>query len=454
MEVSHFFYEDYVWTDVLLQSGGFYAILQDYISTSMNRRNQKFVFNYTSGRWQLYSENVNSRRSGEYSLGVKYSLGGFSIGGDGRVLRYGKDFNNSGLFANYTSKAMKVYAEARPLLQTLKLNLSPETDIPLGKVGFMGKGEYSRYSLPLYSEALRYYDAALFFRRNGALNVYLKSGYGGRFYESSPLKNYDKVYASGKVSLNLQGDYISNRGEFALSAESYDYSGLEGTGRRAVKSFLSYTPVFFGFLKMQFSVSRTLDTYFGKLSNQSSAKRDMLVGGELDMGGKSLYMRGRREDYYMLHRERSADSRTLRKYTLGASSSSGSLIWYSEISAIYTFYVFQRENSSLYRYLEISLSHRGDVEAELKVRFWDRGRYSPKNSLYYRSESDVDVYSNGWLPVVRLGWVRIGLSYDIKPTGSAVGVRSVFPGGEVEGMRRREEEREFWEVSFRLSMAL
>ncbi len=389
-------------------------------------------------------------------MGVRYTRGNWTVGGDGRLISGRNYINNSGVSLTYRGGLLKLTGELRPLLRYGEVRLTPSVTLGGQTLGLTSLYERAHYRLPSYSEDLLIYEVSPYVKGKvwDHLDYALDVGYSGREYPITPMKSYTTYQAHGLVNLSLPLPLITHNLKVEGRLGHYNYVGLRDTAVPVgveERSIFEYSPVLLNTFKLNLSAHRTLNVYTGVLRSRSKVYRDLLVGGEMDLKGLKVYLRRRREDHVFLHRSRSSDTRTLVRYVLGAYRTLPGITLGSEISAIYTLYRFKPEDNSLYRYLDGEISYEGRSEITLRVRMWDRGRYVSDSSVYYRLNRGLDVYTSGWVPIVRIGNVDIGASYDIKPEGRAVGVRSVFTGGEVLAMRRYENDRFFWQVSLKIS---
>ncbi len=431
-------------------------MVQDYTSSSIGKRTQKLAYSYTFNPWEVYGENIRSSSAGEYSLGLRYTRGNWVVGGDGRLIVGQNYVNNSGLTLNYRGKVLKLTGEIRPLLRYGEVRLTPYITLRKQTLGLTSSYERAHYRLPSYSEDLITYEVSPYLKGGvwEAIGYALDVGYSGREYPLTPMKSYTTYRLHGRIEVSVPQPLITHNLKVEGRLSRYNYVGLRDTSIPVgveERSVFEYNPLVLGIFKLNLSAHRTLSVYTGVLRNRSKVYRDILVGGEMVLKGTNVYLKRRREDHVLLHRSRSSDTRTLVRYVLGAYRTLPGITLGSEISAIYTLYRFKPEDNSLYRYLDGEISYEGRSEFSFRIRMWDRGRYVSDSAVYYRLTRGLDIYTSGWIPIVRIGDVDIGASYDIKPEGEAVGVRSVFVGGEVLAMRRYENEHLFWQVSLKFS---
>ncbi len=384
------------------------------------------------------------------------------MGGDIRALVGGdRLINNSGITFNYRGGIFGFDGELRPLLRYATLRFNPSVEVGGHKIGAVSSYTRAHYRLPSYSEDLTAYEVRPYVK--GKVSVPLPVeynthiGYSGKEYPLNPMKSYTTYTLGGSAAAEYSSPFLLHRFKVEGRLGRYNYIGLKATGRVPIgieeRSLFEYNPTVLEVFNLTFRVSRTLNLYSGILTDRSKVYRDILVGGEMEVKGLNLYLRRRREDNVFLHRSRSSDTRTLVRYVLGAYRPAEPFTLSGEISAIYTLYRFKPEDNSLYRYLDGEVVYRGRSELTVRVRMWDRGRYVEDSSVYYRLERGIDFYSSGWVPVVEVWDVRVGMAYDIKPEGEAVGVRATFQGGELVAMRRYENDRLFWQISVRFSQS-
>ena len=432
-------------------------MVQDYTSSSIGKRTQKLSYSYTFNPWEIYGENIRSSSAGEYSLGLRYTRGNWTLSGDGRVIVGNAHINNSGVSLTYRGRLLKLTGELRPLLRYGEVRLTPSAQVRGHTLGLISSYGRAHYRLPSYSEDLITYEVSPYVKGKVGepVDYVMDVGYSGREYPLTPMKSYTTYHAHGGLNLSVPMSLITHNVKVEGKLARYNYLGLRSDTSVPLgieeRSVFEYTPTLLEIFKLNVSAHRTLRIYTGVLRNQSRVYRDILVGGEMELRGLNVYLRRRREDHVFLHRSRSSDTRTLVRYVLGAYRTLPGITLSSEISAIYTLYRFKPEDNSLYRYLDGEIAYEGRSEFRLRIRMWDRGRYVSDSAVYYRLTKGVDVYTSGWIPMVRIADVDIGASYDIKPEGRAVGVRSVFAGGEVLAMRRYENDHFFWQVSLKFS---
>ena len=434
-------------------------MVQDYTSSSIGKRTQKLSYSYTWKRWELYGDNIRSSSAGEYSTGIRYSVGNLTFGGDARMIVGERVINNSGVLLEYRGKLLKFNGELRPLLRYGTIRFSPSLDLAGHTVGLTSLYGRAHYRLPTYSEDLITYDFSPYVRGKFEhllpVNYNLTVGYSGREYPLTPMKSYTLYRAVGDVSLNFSTAFVVHRFRAEGRLNRYNYVGLTAEGEIPVgveeRSKFEYVPTFMEIFKIVMSVNRTLNTYSGVLKDRSQVYRNILIEGNVETENTGVYLRRRREDHVFLHRSRSSNTRTLLRYVLGVFRTMGNFRFDWEVSAIYTLYRFRSAENSLYRYFDNAVSYRGRSEFFLRIRLWDRGRYVADSAIYYRLVKGMDLYSHGWVPIASVGDVDVGLSYDVKPDGRAVGVMSRFPGGEVTAMRRYENDHLFWQISMKFS---
>jgi hypothetical protein len=327
------------------------------------------------------------------------------------------------------------------------------------RFGLISRYGRAHYRLPTYSEDLITYELSPYVK--GDINPYfplsyaISLGYSGKEYPLTPMKSYTRYHVYGGASFDFSTSYVLHHLKVEGGLDRYNYIGLT-TGENVPvgvkeKSLFEYVPTIMSIFKVVMSVNRTLSVYSGTLKDRSQVYRSILLEGNMDAGNTEVYLRRRREDHVFLHKSRSSDTRTLLRYVLGVSQTYTPVRFTCEISAIYTLYRFKGADNSLYRYFDSEVSYEGRSEFNLRVRIWDRGRYVEDSAVYYRLIRGVDVYSGGWVPVVSIGDVDVGMAYNMKPEGRAVGIKTKFPGGEVSAMRRYENDHFFWQVSLRFS---
>jgi len=424
------------------------------VSSSIGKRTQKLSFNYERGGWTLYSDNIRSSSAGEYAVGLKRGWGNLKLGGDLRVIGRDRLINNSGITLRYAVPWLDARLEARPLLKLGKVVFKPSAHVFGTEVGLRSSYSRAHYSLPSYSENLITYEVAPYLEGKGDISYRLGVGYSGKEYPLTPIKSYISYVASGRVSGRIRTGFFVHRALASMDLGRYNYVGLgEGTVGTEERTKFEYLPEIFDLITLTLSVSRTINLYTGRLKPLSKAYRDILVGGKLDLGGFELYLRRRREDHVLIDGSKSSDTRTLLRYVLGAQNTLGNITLAAEISAIYTLYRFKPEDNSLYRYMEMEAHYSGRGDFYLRLRLWDRGRYVADSNLYYRLMREMDIYSVGWIPVIEVERVDVGLSYDFRPDGTGVGIAAKFQGGEVSALRRREGERRFWNLSLKYSLS-
>jgi len=446
LELSHYFYRDYNLTNLIFQNEKTYLIFQDYASYSISKRTRAFSAEHKINDLSIITDNIFSS-SYEYSLGLKYSRRYLYIGGDLRILKIDSIINNSGVFFELNHKLLKSRGEYRPLLKRLTVSPYPSAYILKHNFEFPMNLSYSNFSLPSFSEIKYEYDLKPTLTFGKTIGYRVGLWYRNLHSITSPTKDIQNTNALLTLFLNDTLNFSSHSFRFSRTIGKYLYSGLNSEKWEDVSELL-YSIGFFRFIMMQFQVKKYVNMYFGKLSTQSYATREIVSSGNINFGKIEIYLKRRREDYIYLHPTKSAESKILIRYSLGFSSLLDRITLNSELVAIYTYYIFKPTENNLSRYLELEVQYRGLTEGDFKVRFSDIGWLI--GDTYYRTLRYVNVYSSGRINI----YFNIGAIYDIRPDGSGVGIDGRFRGGEISVMRRVEDTNRFWEFSLKYSTTL
>lgn len=445
-EISHNFYNDYGWTNLIFQKDENILIFQDYRSLSINRRT--LILNsqiYLLG-FKIFSDNIFSLQSSENSIGLTKKFGKFELGGDLRIIRGGVLRNNSGIFLR--SEFMSF--EIRPLLKMARF--LPRFSLLRfnHKIDIIPNFESFSYSLPQRSEMG--YRAGI----RPLISFGEKLGYTILFnlstsnYPTSPTKDKKErgVRFDGFASLELP--LFFHHFNFSRSLNSTFFPTLKTTRWEDDISF-SYSPKS-KYFSLRLGIRRYLNIYDGVMEYQSSALREISSLGEISLEKFRAYLGKRSEEYAYLSPLMSSESRRTIKYFLGFENFKEKLIFRGEIVALYTLYRFKFAENALNRYLEVEAKYKSKVECDIRFRFSDFGWFF--HETYYRVGRRTDIYSSGWVPLASFLNSYIGAIFSIKPEGSGVGLGGKFRGGEIFAIKRLENGRKFWEFSLSYSTSL
>jgi len=445
-ELSHRFYNDYGWTNLIFQRERNLLILQDYRSLSINRRILLLNSQIYIRGFKLFSDNTFSLHSSENSFGITKNLWKFEIGGDLRFIRGDRWRNNSGIFM----RSDFLNLEFRPLLKTLRFHPRLSFSNFHHKIEILPKLEYFSYSLPLYSEAGYRYGINPYISFGERFGYKLLFNLSSSRYPTSPTKDKNERGVRLEVFANLELPLFFHIFNISRSLNSTVFPSI-GADRWEDDISFFYFPKS-RYFSLRFGIRRYLNIYGGNLSYQSSALREILSGGEVVLGKFRTYIGGRSEEYVYLSPIMSSESKKIRKYSMGFENLGGNFLLRGEIVALYTFYRFKETENTLNRYLEIEAKYRSNLEGNIRIRLSDFGWFF--QDTYYRVEKRMDLYSYGWIPLVKFLNSSVGAIFSIKPEGSGVGLGGRFVGGEIYAIKRFENSKRFWEFSLSYSTTL